>query len=57
MDVKIVDANGGMGSGEQEGVTHQDLEDRFSESGTPDELYEKYGIARENIVNKAIAVL
>ena len=27
MDVKIVGANGGMGSGEREGVTHQGLED------------------------------
>lgn len=33
------------------------LEDRFTESGSPDELYEKYGITRENIVNKAFDVL
>ena len=33
------------------------LEDRFSESGNPAELYQKYGINRENIVNKAQEVL
>jgi transketolase len=33
------------------------LDDRFSESGTPDELYEKYGITRNNIVIKAIDAL
>ncbi len=29
------------------------LQDRFSESGTPEELFAKYGITPENIVNKA----
>jgi len=33
------------------------LEDRFSESGTPEELFEKYGITSKKIVEKALNAL
>lgn len=33
------------------------IEDRFGQSGTPDELFEEYGLTAENIVNKMMALL
>ncbi len=33
------------------------IEDRFGQSGTPDELFEEYGLTAENIVNKMMTLL
>ncbi len=33
------------------------VEDRFGQSGTPDELFEEYGLTAENICNKMLALL
>lgn len=33
------------------------IEDRFGQSGTPDELFKEYGLTAENIVNKMMALL
>jgi len=33
------------------------VEDRYGESGKPDELYDKYGLSAKHIVNKVKAVI
>lgn len=33
------------------------VEDSFGESGSPDELYKKYGLTKENIISKALEIL
>jgi transketolase len=33
------------------------VEDTFGESGTPEELYKKYGLTEENIISKALNIL
>ena len=38
-------------------VLRMGLNDRFSESGSPDELYKKYGLTEKDIVEKAIKLL
>lgn len=51
--------NGGMGSAVIEAVADEPVptqmvgvNDTFGESGTPEELFEKYGLTKDNIINK-----